>query len=206
MARRAGAAAGQSRFAAARPGPPARGLTPCRCSGVGLALCQRLLDEDGRIHLCIACRNAQRSEATRDSILATHPTAQVSTVEVDLGNLASVLRAARELRCRYWIAVRCPTGPPHPHTPRLHVTLLDPLVRHVSLTLVLFPVQVSAPGLRLPQRRDHVQPPCELQGALARSPLRVGSVAGLGGLVCGLQGAWGAGSIVMAKACPCVQS
>ncbi|KAM6415260.1 3-keto-steroid reductase/17-beta-hydroxysteroid dehydrogenase 7 isoform 2-T2 [Rhynochetos jubatus] len=68
--------------------------------GVGLALCQRLLEEDGRIHLCIACRNSQKSEATRDLILATHPAAQVSTVEVDLGNLASVLRAARELRCR----------------------------------------------------------------------------------------------------------
>ncbi|XP_058699021.1 3-keto-steroid reductase/17-beta-hydroxysteroid dehydrogenase 7 isoform X3 [Poecile atricapillus] len=68
--------------------------------GVGLALCQRLLEEDGRIHLCIACRNEQKSEATRDLILASHPSAQVSTVEVDLGNLASVLRAARELRCR----------------------------------------------------------------------------------------------------------
>ncbi|XP_075012707.1 3-keto-steroid reductase/17-beta-hydroxysteroid dehydrogenase 7 isoform X3 [Calonectris borealis] len=70
-------------------------------SGVGLALCRRLLEEDGRIHLCIACRNAQKSEATRDLILATHPAAQVSTVEVDLGNLASVLRVARELRCRF---------------------------------------------------------------------------------------------------------
>ncbi|KAK4819576.1 hypothetical protein QYF61_008253 [Mycteria americana] len=69
--------------------------------GVGLALCQRLLAEDGRIHLCIACRNAQKSEATRDLILAAHPAAQVSTVEVDLGNLASVLRVARELRCRF---------------------------------------------------------------------------------------------------------
>ncbi|XP_062353079.1 3-keto-steroid reductase/17-beta-hydroxysteroid dehydrogenase 7 isoform X2 [Cinclus cinclus] len=68
--------------------------------GVGLALCQRLLEEDGRIHLCIACRNEQKSEATRDLLLATHPAAQVSTVEVDLGNLASILRAARELRCR----------------------------------------------------------------------------------------------------------
>ncbi|KAM6305592.1 3-keto-steroid reductase/17-beta-hydroxysteroid dehydrogenase 7 isoform 2-T2 [Aegotheles albertisi] len=69
-------------------------------SGVGLALCRRLLEEDGRIHLCIACRNAQKSEATRDLILADHPAAQVSTVDVDLGNLASVLQVARELRCR----------------------------------------------------------------------------------------------------------
>lgn len=87
-------------------------LTPFCCSGVGLALCQRLLEEDGRIHLCIACRNDQKSEATRDLILAAHPAAQVSTVEVDLGNLASVLRVAQELRCRYWISALCPTGSP----------------------------------------------------------------------------------------------
>ncbi|XP_068808163.1 3-keto-steroid reductase/17-beta-hydroxysteroid dehydrogenase 7 [Struthio camelus] len=69
--------------------------------GVGLALCRRLLEEDGRVHLCLACRNAQKSEATRESILAAHPAAQVSTVEVDLGSVASVLRAARDLRRRF---------------------------------------------------------------------------------------------------------
>ncbi|KAM8805465.1 3-keto-steroid reductase/17-beta-hydroxysteroid dehydrogenase 7 [Eudromia elegans] len=68
--------------------------------GVGLALCRRLLDEDGRLHVCLACRNAQRSEAARDSVLAAHPAAQVSTVELDLGSVASVLRAARDLRRR----------------------------------------------------------------------------------------------------------
>lgn len=72
----------------------------CPRSGVGLALCRRLLEEDGRIHLCVACRNAPKAEAARDAILEAHPAAQVSTVEVDLGSLASVLRAARELRCR----------------------------------------------------------------------------------------------------------
>nr|XP_013045653.2 3-keto-steroid reductase/17-beta-hydroxysteroid dehydrogenase 7 [Anser cygnoides] len=73
----------------------------CPRSGVGLALCRRLLEEDGRIHLCVACRNAPKAEAARDAILEAHPAAQVSTVEVDLGSLASVLRAARELRCRF---------------------------------------------------------------------------------------------------------
>lgn len=75
-------------------------LVSCPRSGVGLALCRRLLEEDGRIHLCVACRNALKAEATRDAILELHPAAQVSTVEVDLGSLASVLRAAKELRCR----------------------------------------------------------------------------------------------------------
>ncbi|KFP43486.1 3-keto-steroid reductase, partial [Chlamydotis macqueenii] len=67
---------------------------------------------DGRIHLCITCRNAQKSQATRDLLLASHPAARVSSVEVDLGDLASVLRAARELRrsscwlhCRFlWLS------------------------------------------------------------------------------------------------------
>ncbi|NWV67219.1 DHB7 reductase, partial [Malurus elegans] len=80
---------------------PGLSLTLSRCSGVGLALCRRLLEEDGRLHLCIACRNEQTCENTRERILAYHPSAQVSTVELDLGNLASILRAARELRCRF---------------------------------------------------------------------------------------------------------
>ncbi|NXL95969.1 DHB7 reductase, partial [Alectura lathami] len=69
--------------------------------GVGQALCLRLLEEDGRIHLCLACRDALKAEATRERVLEAHPAAQVSTVVVDLGNLASVLRAAQELRCRF---------------------------------------------------------------------------------------------------------
>ncbi|NWH74318.1 DHB7 reductase, partial [Piaya cayana] len=76
-------------------------LTRFRCSGVGLALCRRLLEEDGSIHLCIACRDTLKCQATRDLILADHPDAQVSTIEVDVGSLASVLRVARELRCRF---------------------------------------------------------------------------------------------------------
>ncbi|NWR81254.1 DHB7 reductase, partial [Centropus unirufus] len=76
-------------------------LAPFRYSSLGLALCRRLLEEDGRIHLCIACRDTLKSQATRDLILADYPDAQVSTVEVDVGSLASVLRVARELRCRF---------------------------------------------------------------------------------------------------------
>lgn len=161
-------------------------LTPCRCSGVGLALCRRLLEEDGRIHLCIACRNAAKCEATRDLLLAAHPAARISTVEADLGNLASVLRVARELRRRYRVAVLHPTGPP--------------LSTLLPLTSMLFPVQVSAPGLCLPQRWDHAQPTRELQGALARSLQRVQDVGGC--LVPGLRAVWGAGSAIVAKAMP----
>lgn len=69
-------------------------------SGVGRALCQRLLEEDDGLHLCLACRNRGRAEAVRAALLAARPSAQVSTVQVDVSDLRSVLRAARELRRR----------------------------------------------------------------------------------------------------------
>nr|KAF6413335.1 hydroxysteroid 17-beta dehydrogenase 7 [Molossus molossus] len=70
-------------------------------SGVGRALCQRLLEADDGLHLCLACRNRARAEAARDALLAARPRAQVSTVQVDVSDLRSVLRAARELRRRF---------------------------------------------------------------------------------------------------------
>ena len=50
-------------------------LTP---SGVGLALCKRLLEEDHELHLCLACRNRSKAEAVRAALLASHPLAEVS--------------------------------------------------------------------------------------------------------------------------------
>ncbi|KAM5203339.1 3-keto-steroid reductase/17-beta-hydroxysteroid dehydrogenase 7 isoform 1-T3 [Hipposideros larvatus] len=70
-------------------------------SGVGRALCQRLLQEDAGLRLCLACRNPRRAEAARAALLAACPSAQVSVVQVDVGDLRSVLRAARELRLRF---------------------------------------------------------------------------------------------------------
>lgn len=75
---------------------------PClNPSGVGRALCQRLLQVEDELHLCLACRNPGRAEAVRAALLATRPSAQVSTVQVDVSDLRSVLRAARELRHRW---------------------------------------------------------------------------------------------------------
>ncbi|XP_029787424.1 3-keto-steroid reductase-like, partial [Suricata suricatta] len=66
--------------------------------GVGLALCKRLLDEDHELHLCLACRNRSKAEAVRAALLASHPAAEVSIVQVDVSDLRSVFRAARELK------------------------------------------------------------------------------------------------------------
>ena len=73
----------------------------CPFSGVGLALCRRLLEEDHELHLCLACRNMSKAEAVRTGLLASHPTAEVSTVQVDVSSLPSVFQASKELKQRY---------------------------------------------------------------------------------------------------------
>ncbi|XP_006276235.1 3-keto-steroid reductase/17-beta-hydroxysteroid dehydrogenase 7 [Alligator mississippiensis] len=70
-------------------------------SGIGLALCRRLLQEDAELHLCLACRNMAKARAARAQLLADRPAAQVTIVQVDMSVLASVLRAAEEIRQRF---------------------------------------------------------------------------------------------------------
>ncbi|KAL2771378.1 3-keto-steroid reductase/17-beta-hydroxysteroid dehydrogenase 7 isoform 3 [Daubentonia madagascariensis] len=70
-------------------------------SGIGLALCKRLLVEDDELHLCLACRNMSKAEAVHATLLASHPTAEVTTVQVDVSNLQSVFRASSELKQRF---------------------------------------------------------------------------------------------------------
>ncbi|XP_006142310.1 3-keto-steroid reductase isoform X1 [Tupaia chinensis] len=70
-------------------------------SGIGLALCKRLLAENDELHLCLACRNTSKAEAVRAALLASHPAAQVTTVQVDVSNLQSVIGAAKELKQRF---------------------------------------------------------------------------------------------------------
>ncbi|XP_057585817.1 3-keto-steroid reductase/17-beta-hydroxysteroid dehydrogenase 7 isoform X3 [Hippopotamus amphibius kiboko] len=70
-------------------------------SGVGLALCRRLLEEDDELHLCLACRNMSKAEAVRAALLASHPAAEVTTVQVDVSSLQSVFQASKELKQRF---------------------------------------------------------------------------------------------------------
>lgn len=72
----------------------------CVCSGVGLALCKRLLSDDAQLHLCLACRNEQRAEAARQFLLISHPKAHVSLLRLDVSSMRSVLCAAEEIRKR----------------------------------------------------------------------------------------------------------
>lgn len=73
----------------------------CLLSGIGLALCKRLLAEDNELHLCLACRNMGKASSVSATLLACHPTAEVTTVQVDVSNLQSVFWAAKELKQRY---------------------------------------------------------------------------------------------------------
>ncbi|XP_060940648.1 3-keto-steroid reductase/17-beta-hydroxysteroid dehydrogenase 7-like [Limanda limanda] len=70
-------------------------------SGIGLALCERLLTEDAQLLLCLACRNMQRAEAARDALLTSHSDARVDLLHLDVGSVESVLAAAQEVRARY---------------------------------------------------------------------------------------------------------
>ncbi|XP_026542714.1 3-keto-steroid reductase [Notechis scutatus] len=70
-------------------------------SGIGSALCERLLQEDENIHICLACRNMDKANATRDNLLSSFPRAHISIVKIDVGRLESVLRAAQEIKMRY---------------------------------------------------------------------------------------------------------
>lgn len=70
-------------------------------SGIGLALCERLLTEDSTLRLCLACRNMQRAEAARSALLTSHPDARVDLLHLDVGSVQSVLSAAEEVKARY---------------------------------------------------------------------------------------------------------
>lgn len=70
-------------------------------SGIGLALCERLLTEDSPLRLCLACRNMQRAEAARSALQTSHPGAHVDLLPLDVGSVTSVLSAAQEVKARY---------------------------------------------------------------------------------------------------------
>ncbi|XP_003225494.2 3-keto-steroid reductase/17-beta-hydroxysteroid dehydrogenase 7 [Anolis carolinensis] len=70
-------------------------------SGIGFALCTRLLQEDASLHICLACRNMEKANATRDKLLSHFSKVDISIVQVDVGKLDSVLRAAKEIKIRF---------------------------------------------------------------------------------------------------------
>lgn len=72
-------------------------------SGVGLTAAERLLSlNNGEgIEICLVCRNKQRAEVARSSLLKSHPNATVDIVLIDTSSIASVIKGAKELRIKY---------------------------------------------------------------------------------------------------------
>ncbi|XP_032826364.1 3-keto-steroid reductase/17-beta-hydroxysteroid dehydrogenase 7 isoform X1 [Petromyzon marinus] len=70
-------------------------------SGIGLALCTRLLAREPSLHLCLACRSTVRAEGARRELLAAHPGADVALLRVDVSDVESVYRAAQQIKQRY---------------------------------------------------------------------------------------------------------
>lgn len=72
------------------------------CSGIGLALCERLLTQDTEgLQLCLACRNMRRAQTARSALLTSHPTAQVALLQMDTSSMSSVITAAQEVKRRW---------------------------------------------------------------------------------------------------------
>ena len=75
------------------------------CSGIGFALAQRLLAEGAgegeRVRVCLACRNLEKAEIARRSLLADNPGCEVDVVHIDVSSVASVKAACEEIERRY---------------------------------------------------------------------------------------------------------
>ena len=67
-------------------------------SGIGFALALRLLQHDVSIHVCLGCRNEQRADTARNSLLSKCPEANISVLLIDVAKPASVYRAAADVR------------------------------------------------------------------------------------------------------------
>ena len=67
-------------------------------SGLGLQTAKALAGAGAKVLL--GCRNAERAQAAQKEIASAAPEASVEIVEIDLGDLASVKRAAEEVSAR----------------------------------------------------------------------------------------------------------
>src|SRR5688500_15961252 len=67
--------------------------------GLGLATATALAGRGA--HVLMACRDQRKAAAARDGLLAAHPEVSVEVVALDLGSLASVARAAAQIRAAH---------------------------------------------------------------------------------------------------------
>ncbi|KAJ2335839.1 hypothetical protein GGH92_007917, partial [Coemansia sp. RSA 2673] len=81
---------------------PVAVITGANC-GVGLAIARRLLSSDciPSFSVVLACRNTSKAAGARTLLLEEYPQATVDVVELDTSSVASVKRAAIDIRKRY---------------------------------------------------------------------------------------------------------
>ncbi|KAF6019513.1 HSD17B7 [Bugula neritina] len=70
-------------------------------SGVGLALCERLLTQYPKLKLCMVCRNKQKGESAKNALLVVHPDAVISLVIGDVSSIVSVKQFTQEIKQQF---------------------------------------------------------------------------------------------------------
>lgn len=66
-------------------------------------MAQRLVSEHrggGALRVCLACRNLEKAESVRQSLLAKHPEVAVDLLQVDTSSPHSAIAAAQEIQKR----------------------------------------------------------------------------------------------------------
>ena len=111
-------------------------------SGIGYALANQLLDlfesEKDSFSLCLACRNLSKAKSASEELLLTHPGADISLVQLDTSNTASVKATALELSRRFdridWLFLNAGQMPPSSINWRGFWPLTFANIRHVLTT------------------------------------------------------------------------
>jgi NAD(P)-dependent dehydrogenase (short-subunit alcohol dehydrogenase family) len=122
-------------------------------SGLGLEAARALAGRGA--HVVLACRSAERAEAARGSILASHPKASVEVASLDLANLSSVrvfgaAFAARHAR----LDVLCNNAgvmalPRRETVDGFEMQIGTNHLGHFALTGLLLPLLLRTPGSRV---------------------------------------------------------
>lgn len=121
--------------------------------GLGLASAKALAGKGA--HVVMAARNQTKAAAARDEIVAAHPSASLEVVELDLGSLASVETAAREITAAHdrIDILMCNAGvmavPQETTVDGFDVQLGINVLGHWALVSHLLPLVVATPGARI---------------------------------------------------------
>ena len=121
--------------------------------GLGLASAKALAGRGA--HVVMAARNQEKAAAAREEILAAHPDASLEVVELDLGSLASVERAAGEIAAAHeridvlMLNAGVMAMPEGTTVDGFERQLGINVLGHWALTSHLLPTVVATPGARV---------------------------------------------------------